>query len=192
MCGSQEIWIFGSSAVAESLRSGSGHALRPGPSWLLRRCLSESLILAPVPWACALRLPFQCPWASQAGDEHGPAPALWGVRTRGIPGAGCPARRELKSWVCVPAVPVPVTAGGVRVLSRPLGFRAAGAALPAGMTPPTPCLAPPSLSLPWGSSSPGELQAQVPRGLWVPRVSGSSGQGAGPGGCWEPCQPKDR
>ena len=102
MCGSQEIWIFGSSAVAESLRSGSGHTLRPGPSWLLRRCLSESLILAPVPWACALRLPFQCPWASQAGDEHGPAPALWGVRTRGIPGAGCPARRELKSWVCVP------------------------------------------------------------------------------------------
>ena len=39
--------------------------------------------------------------------------------------------------------------------------------------PPTLCLAPPCLSLPWGSSSPGELQAQVPRGLWVPRVSGS-------------------
>lgn len=153
----------------------------------------------PAPRACALQPPRQRPWAFQAGDEHGPAPALRGVQMRGTPGAGSLARRELKSWVCVPEAPGPVIAGGVFVLSWPLGFRVAGAALPAGMTPPRcawlppACLCPGALPhlgncrprSPGGCGSPGSVGAVV-RGLGQAGVGNSLNQRTDDEGKWDP------
>ena len=207
MCGSQESCIFGSSAVAESLRCGSGRAPRPGPSSLLRRCSSESLILAPVPSPRPVH-------SDSPASARGPSrPAMIvGLQGLGPPGrvrwesGGLPQRCGVSGpggllglgsskAGSVPEAPGPVSEGGVCVLSWPPGCRVGGAALPAVRTPDTVPVSAPGPFLPHlgncrprslgGSGSPGPGGA-VAGGLGQAGAGNPVNQRTDDEGKWDP------